>query len=84
MCQDQNGHLDRKPASRFNLRVYLYALVAADSSFAVDVFTSRERAQQALAEVLVDEPGFASLLEIIPIPPPWLDEHDRTLTGDPR
>lgn len=82
MCQDQNGHLDREPASRFNLRVYLYALVAADSDFAVDVFTSRAAAEQALSEVLADEPAFEPLLEIISIPPPW-HERDRAFAADP-
>ena len=51
----------------------LYALVASDSSFAVDVFVSRELAEKALADVLCDEPAFAPLLAIEPIFPPWLD-----------
>jgi hypothetical protein len=37
--------------------VHLYALVASDSDFAVDVFVSVELARAALAEVLADEPG---------------------------
>jgi hypothetical protein len=54
----------------------LYALVACDSPFAVDVFVSRELADQALRDVLFDEPGFASLLSIEPIEPPWAHECD--------
>jgi hypothetical protein len=42
----------------------LYVLVAADSDFAVDVFPTRELAEQALAEVLADEPAFVELLRI--------------------
>jgi hypothetical protein len=51
--------------------VYLYALVARDSAFAVDVFISREAAGDALAEVLLDEPALAPLLDIAELQPPW-------------
>jgi hypothetical protein len=61
--------------------VELYALVATDSDFAVDVFVTQANAQQALAEVLADEPAFAPLLEIVALPPPWL-EGDRAFTAD--
>lgn len=61
----------------------LYALVATDSNFAVDVFTSSAAANQALSEVLADEPAFQSLLEVILIPPPW-HERDRAFAADPR
>jgi hypothetical protein len=44
--------------------VQLYALVARDSEFAIDLFPTRESAEEALAEVLGDEPGFADLLAI--------------------
>lgn len=47
----------------------LFALVAADSSFAVDVFTELAAAEQALAEVLADEPAFADLLAVVALPP---------------
>lgn len=45
----------------------LYALVASDCSFAVDVFLSRELAEQALADVLNDEPAFVDILSIAPV-----------------
>jgi hypothetical protein len=45
----------------------LYALVASDSDFAVDVFPTHELAEQALAEVLADEPAFTKLLTIAPL-----------------
>lgn len=61
----------------------LYALVASDSNFAVDVFVTRELAEQALRDVLFDEPGFASLLSIEPITPPWLHERDTSATSQP-
>jgi len=64
--------------------VYLYALVAADSDFAVDVFTSRALAEEALVDVLADEPAFAPLLDIVAIPPPWLERGDRRFATDPR
>ena len=51
--------------------MYLYALVAADSDFAVDVFVIAADARQALAEVLSDEPAFEPLLSIVQLPPPW-------------
>jgi hypothetical protein len=47
--------------------VLLYALVARDSDFAVDVFPSEGLAEAALADVLTDEPGFRELLTIQPI-----------------
>jgi hypothetical protein len=62
--------------------VELYALVATDSDFAVDVFVTQAGAQRALAEVLADEPAFAPLLEIVTLLPPWL-EGDRAFTADP-
>lgn len=46
----------------------LYALVAADCSFAVDLFVTRELAEAALADVLHDEPTFELLLSIEEIP----------------
>jgi hypothetical protein len=48
-----------------NRGVRLYALVASDSAFAVDVFVSRASADEALADVLADEPAFADLLAIV-------------------
>jgi hypothetical protein len=63
--------------------VYLYALVAEDSDFAIDVFTTRGLAEGALAEVLFDEPAFEELLDIVVIPPPWLDGA-RGFASDPR
>lgn len=59
--------------------MYLYALVAHDSDFAVDVFTSRQAAEDALREVLGDEPAFAPLLDIVALPPPWLEDRERAL-----
>jgi hypothetical protein len=58
------SHLDTARSERFNGTVLLYALVANDSDFAVDVFPTRELAEQALAEVLADEPAFTKLLTI--------------------
>jgi hypothetical protein len=46
----------------------LFALVASDCSFAVDLFVSRELAEAALADVLRDEPSFNCLLSIEEIP----------------
>lgn len=63
--------------------MHLYALVAADSNFAIDLFTSRASAQQALCDVLHDEPAFEPLLEIVPIPPPWHDARDRDFAAEP-
>ena len=45
----------------------LYALVASDCRFAVELFATRELADAALADVLKDEPGFESLLSITTI-----------------
>lgn len=47
----------------------LIALIASDSAFAVDVYVSRELAEQALAQVLEDEPDFEELLSIIVVDP---------------
>jgi hypothetical protein len=44
--------------------VLLDALVTSDSDFPVDVFPTRELAEQAVTEVLADEPGFVELLAI--------------------
>jgi hypothetical protein len=54
----------------------LYALVASDCSFAVDVFVTRALAERSLADVLRDEPTFAPLLSIEEIRPPRLHEGD--------
>jgi hypothetical protein len=43
----------------------LYALVASDCAFAVDVFTTRNSAEAALAEALADEPLWSALLSVI-------------------
>lgn len=51
--------------------VILYALVANDSDFAVDVFADYRLAAQALKDVLADEPDFAPLLAIEPV----FDDH---------
>ncbi len=51
--------------------MHLYALVAADSEFAVDVFVAEAEARQALAEVLFDEPAFEPLLSVVELPAPW-------------
>jgi hypothetical protein len=61
----------------------LYALVASDCSFAVDVFVTRELAERALRDVLFDEPSFDSLLSIEPITPPWLHEGEGSATSRP-
>jgi hypothetical protein len=50
------------------LRV-LFALIAADCSFAVDLFPSLELAEAALADVLADEPDFETLLSIAVVDP---------------
>ena len=56
----------------------LYALVASDCDFAVDVFVDRERAERALAAAVTDEPDFADLLTVFPLPleasraPAWI------------
>lgn len=44
-----------------------FALVAADCAFAIDVFPSRDQAEEALADALADEPGFADLLSVVEI-----------------
>jgi len=59
----------------------LYALVASDCTFAVDVFVSRSLAERALAEVLVDEPSFVSLLAVVAIAPPWEEDLGRRGRG---
>ena len=55
-------------------RVTLYALIADDSPFAVDLFVTRDLDESALRDVLTDEPAFAPLLSIAAIPTPWLHE----------
>lgn len=46
----------------------LYALVARDASFAVDVFVTRADAEQALRDALADEPQWWSLLAVVDVP----------------
>lgn len=45
----------------------LYALVASDCEVAVDLFPTRDAAEAALAQVLDDEPAFATLLSVVRI-----------------
>ncbi len=47
--------------------VLFFALVAADSKFAIDLYPSREMAEKALRQVLADEPEFEELLRIEPL-----------------
>jgi hypothetical protein len=47
--------------------VLLFALVASDSDFTIDLYTSREAAEEALRQVLADEPDFEELLSIEPL-----------------
>lgn len=60
----RQSHLDAARPRRFNRQVLLYALVAADCDFAVDLYPTLALAEQALAEVLADEPLFAELLSV--------------------
>jgi hypothetical protein len=45
----------------------LYALIASDTDFAVDVFVRRTDAEAALRAAIADEPGFADLLSFVEI-----------------
>jgi hypothetical protein len=60
-------HLDSTGSARLNHGVPLYALVASDCDFAVDVYPTRALAERALADVLVDEPSLAVLLDVAAI-----------------
>lgn len=46
----------------------LYALVASDCDFAVDVFVESAAAERALADAVADEPDFSRLLSVIALP----------------
>jgi len=46
----------------------LFALVACDSSFAVDLFVNRADAEAALADALADEPQWVTLLDVVTVP----------------
>ena len=45
----------------------LFALVASDCNFAVDLFVERLAAEQALTAALADEPDWADLLSVIAV-----------------
>jgi hypothetical protein len=45
----------------------LFALVASDSTFAIDLYVSRERAEAELAAAVADEPRFADLLSVLAV-----------------
>jgi hypothetical protein len=45
----------------------LFALVASDSDFAIDLYPSREAAEEALRQAVADEPKFEELLSIEPL-----------------
>ena len=60
----------------------LFALVASDSLFAVEVFVTRRLADEALAAVLRDEPSFVNLLSIEAIAEPELHETELRLYVD--
>lgn len=64
--------------------MYLYALVAADCTAAVDVFVTDADARRALADVLRDEPALAPLLSVIPLPPPWAGRDAIALEAHPQ
>jgi hypothetical protein len=79
-----NCRLDGELRSGLNRRVDLYALVASDCTAAIDVFVSDVDAQRTLADVLHDEPAFASLLSVIPLPPPWAGRDEIVLEAHPQ
>jgi hypothetical protein len=60
----RNGQL-RGDVRRAYARGVLYALLSADSSVAVDVFTSLEAAEQARAEAVADVPEWENLLSVV-------------------
>ncbi len=43
----------------------LYALVATDCDYTVDLFMTRVAAERALAEVVADEPDFATFMAVV-------------------
>jgi hypothetical protein len=47
----------------------LFALVANDCQFAVDVFVTRTDAEAALADALADEPQWVTLLDVVALVP---------------
>lgn len=62
----------------------LYALVSSDSDFAIDLFATREAAEDAMRSALEDEPAFAPLLSILLIKPPWSTSNWFDLSANPR
>lgn len=46
----------------------LYALVASDCGFAVDLFVDRRAAERVLGDVIADEPSFADLVSVVELP----------------
>jgi hypothetical protein len=47
--------------------VILYGLISSDSDFAIDLYPSREAAEEALRQALADEPEFGDLPSIEPL-----------------
>jgi hypothetical protein len=53
----------------------LWALADRFVDEVIQVYRSREQAERALRAVLADEPGWAGMMEIVPVPP--ADRHWR-------
>ena len=67
-----NKPLDSDSSGLFTLQVLLYCLMSSQSRLAVDVFLSKEEAEEALAEALTDEPDWSGVITIEEIWSPYV------------
>ena len=57
----------RRPAAREPDAVIFYGLTASSMHKVIEFYASREEAEQALREILADEPGWRELLAVVPV-----------------
>jgi hypothetical protein len=64
---DRAGHLDSEAAFGFTSHVRFYGLLDHDLREAIEFYPSREAVEAELAEILGDEPGWVTKLEIVQV-----------------
>jgi hypothetical protein len=61
------GHLDSRSRIGFTSHVGFYGLLDRDLVEVIEFYPSREAAEKEFAEILADEPGWSTKLEVVQV-----------------